>query len=156
MVDMKGTLLKTQKIIQDVKGMNTISVQEIRNLTETTRKIINQKEITNQEEIMINIDLMEKQETLINNKRTIIVEDTKDSVIIVSHQESIKIISQTDKAAITEIIEENNIQEEIAIINQTKITQIMIILHQVDMRKKSTVAKQKNWMRRLTIDYYEK
>lgn len=154
MVD-KGTLLKTQKIIQDVKGMNTISVQEIRNLTETTRKIINQK-VTNQEEIMINIDLMEKQEMLINNKRTIIVEDTKDSVIIVSHQESIKIISQTDKAAITEIIEENNIQEEIAIINQTKITQIMIILHQVDMRKKSTVAKQKNWMRRLTIDYYEK
>lgn len=147
MVDMKGTLLKTQKIIQDVKGMNTISVQEIRNLTETTRKIINQK-VTNQEEIMINIDLMEKQEMLINNKRTIIVEDTKDSVIIVSHQESIKIISQTDKAAITEIIEENNIQEEIAIINQTKITQIMIILHQVDMRKKSTVAKQKNWMRR--------
>lgn len=155
MVEMKGTLLKTQKIIQDVKGMNTISVQEIRNLTETTRKIINQK-VTNQEEIMINIDLMEKQEMLINNKRTIIVEDTKDSVIIVSHQESIKIISQTDKAAITEIIEENNIQEEIAIINQTKITQIMIILHQVDMRKKSTVAKQKNWMRRLTIDYYEK
>ena len=154
MVD-KGTLLKTQKIIQDVKGMNTISVQEIRNLTETTRKIINQK-VTNQEEIMINIDLMEKQEMLINNKRTIIVEDTKDSVTIVSHQESIKIISQTDKAAITEIIEENNIQEEIAIINQTKITQIMIILHQVDMRKKSTVAKQKNWMRRLTIDYYEK
>lgn len=155
MVEMKGTLLKTQKIIQDVKGMNTISVQEIRNLTETTRKIINQK-VTNQEEIMINIDLMEKQEMLINNKRTIIVEDTKDSVTIVSHQESIKIISQTDKAAITEIIEENNIQEEIAIINQTKITQIMIILHQVDMRKKSTVAKQKNWMRRLTIDYYEK
>ena len=107
MVD-KGTLLKTQKIIQDVKGMNTISVQEIRNLTETTRKIINQKEITNQEEIMINIDLMEKQEMLINNKRTIIVENTKDSVIIVSHQESIKIISQTDKAEITEIIEENN------------------------------------------------
>ena len=107
MVD-KETLLKTQKIIQDVKGMNTISVQEIRNLTETTRKIINQKEITNQEEIMINIDLMEKQEMLINNKRTIIVEDTKDSVIIVSHQESIKIISQTDKAEITEIIEENN------------------------------------------------
>ena len=92
MVDMKGTLLKTQKIIQDVKGMNTISVQEIRNLTETIRKIINQK-VTNQEEIMINIDLMEKQEMLINNKRTIIVKDTKDSVIIVSHQESIKIIS---------------------------------------------------------------
>ncbi len=110
MVDMKGNLIKTQKIIQDAKGMNTISVQEIRNLTETTRKIINQK-VTNQEEIMIRISLMEKQEMLINNKRIIIVEDTKDSVIIVSHQESIKIISQTDKTEITEIIEENNRQE---------------------------------------------
>ena len=155
MVEMKGNLLKTQKIIQDDKGMKKISVQEIRNLTETIRKIINQK-VTNQEEIMISIDLMEKQEMLINNKRTITIENTKDSVIIVSHQESIKIISQTDKTEITEIIEENNRQEEIAIIDQTKITQIMIILHQVDMRKKSTVAKQKNWMRLLTIDYYEK
>ncbi len=104
---------------------------------------------------MIRINLMEKQEMLINNKRTIIVEDTKDSAIIVIHQESIKIISQTDKTEITEIIEENNRQEEIAIIDQTKITQIMIIVCQVDRREINTVAKQKKWMRQSTIDYYE-
>ena len=76
-------------------------------------------------------------------------------MIIINPQGKIIIINQKDKAKVPEIIEENNSQEEIARVEQKKITQIMITLPQVDRKEISIAAKLKNSMKLLTIDYYE-
>lgn len=99
--------------------------------------------------IVIN-QIMEEQMIIINNKKAILVEDRSDRQII-ADQGIMKIINQIDIAERTEIIKK--IREETIIIDQKKITPVMIILYQVDRKKISIGAKRKKWMKRLTIDY---
>ena len=90
---------------------------------------------------MIVIDqIMEEQAIIINNKKATLVEDRSDRQII-ADQGIMKIINQIDIAERTEIIKK--IREETIIIDQKKITPVMIILYQVDRKKISIGAKRK-------------
>lgn len=89
--------------------------------------------------IVIN-QIMEEQVIIINNKKAILVEDRSDRQII-ADQGIMKIINQIDIAERTEIIKK--IREETIIIDQKKITPVMIILYQVDRKKISIGAKRK-------------
>lgn len=89
--------------------------------------------------IVIN-QIMEEQVIIINNKKAILVEDRSDRQII-ADQGIMKIINQIDIAERTEIIKK--IREETIIIDQKKITPVMIILYQVDRKRISIGAKRK-------------
>lgn len=89
--------------------------------------------------IVIN-QITEEQVIIINNKKAILVEDRSDRQII-ADQGIMKIINQIDIAERTEIIKK--IREETIIIDQKKITPVMIILYQVDRKKISIGAKRK-------------
>lgn len=90
---------------------------------------------------MIVIDqIMEEQAIIINNKKATLVEDRSDRQII-ADQGIMKIINQIDIVERTEIIKK--IREETIIIDQKKITPVMLILYQVDRKKISIGAKRK-------------